>query len=167
LNDVLKATWRYPGWVMSDWGATPEWEFALKGLDQESGVQIDAMAWKMEPFVEPLKQAYAEGKLSKERLSDMVRRILRSMFAVGIDSWGEAPEVDMAAHHEIALETARQGIVLLKNDGALPLAADTTARIGLELGRPTRRVRGSHQDRRPSADPFDELQKALPDAHVE
>ena len=34
----------------------------------------------------------------------------------------------MAAHDEIALETARQGIVLLKNDGVLPLAADTTAR---------------------------------------
>ena len=27
--------------MMSDWGATPSWEFALAGLDQESGVQID------------------------------------------------------------------------------------------------------------------------------
>jgi hypothetical protein len=32
------------------------------------------------------------------------------MFAVGIDTRGEAPEVDMAAHNEIALQTARQGI---------------------------------------------------------
>jgi beta-glucosidase len=79
--------------------------------------------------VEPLREAYAAGKLSKERLSDMVRRILRSMFAVGIDAWGSSPEVDMAAHNEIALEEARQGIVLLKDDGVLPIAADSTARI--------------------------------------
>jgi beta-glucosidase len=131
LNDVLKGAWGYPGWVMSDWGATPEWEFALKGLDQECGIQFDTLYWNAQPFVEPLREAYAEGKLSKERLSDMVRRILRSMFAVGIDAWGPAPEVDMAKHSEIALETARQGIVLLKNDGVLPLAADTTARIAV------------------------------------
>jgi len=37
----------------------------------------------------------------------------------------------MASHNEIALETAHQGIVLLKNDGVLPLAADTTARIAM------------------------------------
>ncbi len=55
----------------------------------------------------------------------MVRRILRSMYAVGIDGWEAgrpgAPD-DTAAHHEIALEGARQGIVLLENDGILPLA---------------------------------------------
>jgi beta-glucosidase len=78
-----------------------------------------------------LQQAYAEGKVPKERLSDMVRRILRSMFAIGIERWGPAPEVDMAKHNEIALDTARQGIVLLKNDGALPLATDTTTRIAV------------------------------------
>jgi beta-glucosidase len=43
LNGVLKGAWGYPGWVMSDWGATPSWDFALKGLDQESGVQMDLM----------------------------------------------------------------------------------------------------------------------------
>lgn len=37
----------------------------------------------------------------------------------------------MARHDEIALETARQGIVLLKNDGVLPLAADSSARIAV------------------------------------
>jgi beta-glucosidase len=131
LNDVLKGAWGYKGWVMSDWGATPEWDFALKGLDQESGVQFDLMQWKAEPFTEPLRKAYAEGKLPKERLFDMVRRILRSMYAVGIDKWGTSPTVDLAKHNEIALETARQGIVLLKNDGALPLAIDRPLKIAL------------------------------------
>jgi beta-glucosidase len=37
LNDVLKDTWGYPGWVMSDWGAVRSWEFTLEGPDQESG----------------------------------------------------------------------------------------------------------------------------------
>jgi beta-glucosidase len=124
LNQVLKGAWGYPGWVMSDWGATASWEFALGGLDQECGVQMDVRMWGAEQFTEPLKQAYEEGRLSKERLSDMARRILRSMFAVGIDVWEDEPEVDLDAHNEISLETARQGIVLLKNEGALPLPSE-------------------------------------------
>jgi beta-glucosidase len=131
LQDVLKGAWGYPGWVMSDWGATASWEFALKGLDQDCGVQLDAITFGGEQFTAPLKKAYEEGKFPKERLSEMVRRILRSMFAVGIDAWGEAPEVDLAAHNAIALETARQGIVLLKNDGALPLPSDKKLKIAV------------------------------------
>jgi len=131
LEDVLKGAWGYPGWVMSDWGATPSWEFALNGLDQESGVQFDVMLWNTEAFTEPLREAHAEGELPKERLSEMVRRILRSIYAVGLDRPERAPEVDMAAHHDIALDAARQGIVLLKNDGALPLDADKPLKIGV------------------------------------
>ena len=131
LQDVLKGAWGYPGWVMSDWGATVSWEFALKGLDQECGVQMDAMMWGGEQFTGPLREAYAEGRFGQERLSGMVRRILRSMFAVGIDAWGEAPEADLAAHNAISLETARQGIVLLKNDGALPLPAGRKLKIAV------------------------------------
>lgn len=131
LQDILKGAWGYPGYVMSDWGATPDWEFALKGLDQESGVQFDTMLWGHEAFTEQLRNAYVEGKLTKERLSDMVRRILRSVYALGLDQPSPAPAVDEAAHSEVALEIARQGVVLLKNDGALPLARDELLRIGV------------------------------------
>jgi beta-glucosidase len=131
LNEVLKDAWGYRGYVMSDWGAVPEWQFALKGLDQESGIQLDVKHWGAAAFPDRLRAAYAEGKLPKERLSDMVRRILRSVYAVGIDKWGPAPKVDMAKHNELALETARQGIVLLKNDGALPLATDKPLKIAV------------------------------------
>ncbi|HEY7288495.1 MAG TPA: beta-glucosidase [Vicinamibacterales bacterium] len=131
LNGVLKGAWSYKGYVMSDWGAVPSWDFALKGLDQESGIQIDVRQWGGEAFSDKLRQAYAEGKLSKERLSDMVRRILRSAYAVGIDKWGPAPAVDLAKHNELALEIAREGIVLLKNDHVLPIAADKPLRIGV------------------------------------
>ena len=70
---------------------------------------------------------------AEERLSDMVRRVLRSIHAVGIDRWGPAPpKVDMAKHNAMALEIARQGIVLLKNDGGLlPLASDKPLKIAV------------------------------------
>ena len=194
IQDVLKGAWGYPGWVMSDWGATPSWEFALKGLDQESGLQIDVMMWKAEAFTDPLKAAHAEGKLPKQRLSDMVRRILRSMYAVGVDQWGAAPEVDLARHNDIALETARQGIVLLKNDGILPVASDTTASIAvigghaqvgvptgtgssavtppggyaevIQIGGPGGMGVGRNLYLLPSS-PLAELRKLLPKAHIE
>src|SRR5262245_39824445 len=71
LMEVLKGAWGYPGWVMSDWGATASWEFANKGLDQECGTQIDVMVWGAEQFTGKLKEAYADGRFPKERLSDM------------------------------------------------------------------------------------------------
>lgn len=131
INDVLKGVWGYRGWVMSDWGATPSWECALAGLDQECGAQIDVVFWQAEAFGDPLRAAYADGRLPKERLSDMVRRILRSMFAVGIAEHETVPRPDMAAHNDIARQVARQGIVLLQNRGVLPLDTDSVARIAV------------------------------------
>jgi beta-glucosidase len=131
LNEVLKGAWGYQGYVMSDWGAVPSWDYALKGLDQESGIQLDVQQWGGEAFTDKLRQAYAEGKLPEERLSDMVRRILRSMYAVGADKWGPTPAVDLARHNEIALEIARQGIVLLENDGVLPLPSGKKLKIAV------------------------------------
>ncbi|OBA84134.1 glycosyl hydrolase [Mycobacterium sp. 1164966.3] len=144
LNEVLKGAWGYRGWVMSDWGATPSWECALHGLDQECGAQLDAVFWQAEMFTEPLRVACADGRLPRERLSAMVRRILRSVFAVGVDRWPAAkPDTpDSLVHNEIALQIARQGIVLLVNRGVLPLAPETSAHIVViggyaQLGVPT------------------------------
>ncbi len=131
LNDVLKGAWGYKGYAMSDWGAVPAWDYALSGLDQESGIQLDVMQWGAEAFTDRLRAAYARGKFPKERLSDMVRRILRSAYAIGIDRWGPAPTLDMAKHNEIALEISRQGIVLLKNDGVLPVATGGKLKIAV------------------------------------
>jgi beta-glucosidase len=194
INDVLKGAWEYRGWVMSDWGATPRWECSLNGLDQECGAQLDALFWQSEPFTDHLRAAYADGRLPKDRLSDMVRRILRSMFAVGIDQWDAAPEPDMAAHNEIALQIARQGIVLLKNRGVLPLSSDSAARIaviggyaqtGVPIGCGSSAVvpPGGFADVIPiggpgltagsrnlyllPSSPLDELRKQLPNAQIE
>jgi beta-glucosidase len=111
---------------MSDWKAVYSWDFALKGLDQHSGAQLDEKEW----FNKPLRAAYAEGKLPRERLSDMVRRILRSIYAVGLDHPAELPPVDLTAHRDAALQVEREGIVLLQNNGVLPITA-TTRRIAV------------------------------------
>ncbi len=131
INQVLKGAWGYRGWVMSDWGATSSWEYALAGLDQECGAQLDALLWQSETFGAPLRAAYTDGRLPRERLSDMVRRILRSVFAVGADEAGAVTAPDLAAHHDVALQVARQGIVLLTNRGVLPLEPGSTARIAV------------------------------------
>jgi beta-glucosidase len=131
IQDVLKTAWGYQGWVMSDWGATSGWEFAVAGLDQESGAQIDVLMWGGEAFSEPLKQAYADGQFPSERLSEMVRRILRSIYAVGVDAWSGPVAIDMAQHNEVALRSARRGIVLLKNEGVLPLSRQAAMKLAV------------------------------------
>jgi beta-glucosidase len=120
LVEVLKGDWRYPGWVMSDWGAVHSVQDAANGLDQESGEQLDKSVF----FDASLKSAVAAGTVPASRIDDMVHRILRSMFAVGIvDHPPVREDIDYAAHAALALEIARKGIVLLKNDGnLLPLA---------------------------------------------
>ncbi len=121
LNDVLKRDWGYPGWVMSDWGAVGSTDAALHGLDQESGEQLDASIF----FGEPLEAAAAADPKYAARVVDMNRRILRSMFAVGIDADPAKPApLDFKADAAVAETAALQGIVLLKNrDHVLPLEA--------------------------------------------
>jgi beta-glucosidase len=120
LNRTLRADWNYPGWVMSDWGATHGLEAAEKGLDQESAQQADSRAY----FDKPLKAAVADGSFKKARLDLMVHRILRSMFAEGLFDHPPTPSpINYDADALIAQHTAEQGIVLLKNAGArLPLS---------------------------------------------
>jgi len=121
LDTVLKRDWRFPGWVMSDWGAVHDARDAARGLDQESGEQLDRTIF----FGAPLAAALRDGSVPKARIDDMVHRILRSMFAVGIDRPPTTQPIDYPAHAALALDIARKGIVLLKNEGRiLPLAAD-------------------------------------------
>jgi beta-glucosidase len=119
LNDAIKDSIGFSGFIMSDWMAVYSWDFALNGLDMHSGAQLDAEEW----FLGPLREKVADGTVPRARLSDMVRRILYGMFVAGLDRAAvETPaEVDAAAHDAIALEAARQGIVVLKNEGILPL----------------------------------------------
>lgn len=122
LNKVLKQDWGYRGFVMSDWGAVPNLEAALGGLDQQSGAQLDPDVF----FGDTLLEAAKADLRYAVRLDDMNRRILWAVYNNGLDKHPVAPggKIDFAAHAEVAQEMARQGIVLLRNEGeALPLAA--------------------------------------------
>jgi beta-glucosidase len=122
LNRVLKGDWHYPGWVLSDWGAVHALDYAQKGLDQQSGEQIDTAVF----FDKPLAAAVAAGEIPEARISDMVRRILRSMFVVGLfDHPGAPADADYDAHAADARAVAEQSIVVLRNErNLLPLSKD-------------------------------------------
>lgn len=131
LNRVLKQDWGFKGFVMSDWGAVPNIEAALKGLDQQSGEQLDTAVF----FGDKLAQAASGSATWSRRLDDMNKRILTSIYASELDSNPAMPGgvIDYAANAKIAEEVARQGIVLLQNRGnALPLGK--TARNILVIG---------------------------------
>jgi beta-glucosidase len=120
LNAVLKTDWRFAGFVMSDWGAVRSSSAAAHGLDQESGSQLDPKIW----FDAPLKADLQAGRLPLARLDDMVRRIMRSLIAAGVF---ERPAtagstIDYAADAKVAERVSDEGIVLLKNNGLLPLS---------------------------------------------
>jgi beta-glucosidase len=119
LNGVLKGDWGYKGWVMSDWGAVYDVSYFSKGLDQQSGSQLDGLVW----FDAPLQAELSAGRISRASLSQAVRRILRSFYAIGADAPLQESAIDYAAHALTARQAGAQGIVLLKNEGALPLGS--------------------------------------------
>jgi beta-glucosidase len=119
LNQVLKGAWKYPGWVMSDWGAVHGLADALHGLDQQSGSKLDPAVF----LGGTLAQAAAEDPAYAARLRDMNQRILRSVYAVGVDSAEPAAPIDAQADAAVAQAVANEGIVLLRNRAhALPLS---------------------------------------------
>jgi beta-glucosidase len=126
LTQVLKKDWGFKGWVLSDWEATHSTVRAANaGLDQEM---------PGDDFFGPaLKQAIADGKVPMSRLDDMDRRILRSMFAVGvIDHPPVKRVVDPFQGRDDARHIEDEGIVLLKNAGQqLPLKAASLREIAI------------------------------------
>jgi beta-glucosidase len=132
LSNVLKKTWGFQGFVVSDWGGTHSTaKAALAGLDQEMpGSQF---------FGDALKKAVESNEVPMARLNDMVHRILRSEIAAGLLDSPLATRVpDVFGGLEIAQRAAEQGTVLLKNaNGQLPLNAASVKSIA---------VMGSHSD---------------------
>jgi len=137
LNQVLKHDWAYPGFVMSDWGAVHSaGKSVLAGLDQESaGEFFDAMVY----FDKPLRAAVASGEVPQARIDDMVRRILRSLFAVGVmDHPSQPGPLDAVADAAVAQRAEEAGAVLLRNEQDLLPLSPTLASIA---------VIGGHADR--------------------
>ncbi|CAM3342685.1 beta-glucosidase [Asticcacaulis taihuensis] len=137
LTDVLKTDFGFKGFVMSDWGATHSTiPAANAGLDQQSGYPFDKAPY----FAGALGDAVASGQVSEARLDDMVRRVLWAMFSTGaFDNAVEVQDdkIDFTANGKVSQADAEAGMVLLKNEGALPLVASAKKIV----------ILGGHADR--------------------
>ena len=119
LTDILKGEWEFQGFVESDWiaGTHADTESVLAGLDLEM------------PFnthFRRLEQRVRAGELDEQALDRSVRRLLRAQLCFDLErEHVEDPGArETAEHLELAREVAQRGIVLLRNEGALPLAGD-------------------------------------------
>lgn len=134
LTDVLRNQWGFKGCVFSDL-------FSIDGIANthkvakdvkeagklalEAGVDIDLGA---NAYGEKTLQLIKEGHLEESYLDSAVANVLRLKFNMGlfenpyVSPEKAKKEVRSKKHKEIALQVAREGIVLLKNDGILPLS---------------------------------------------
>ena len=114
LTDILKNEWGFEGLVVSDWGAVHDRVAALRsGLDWQ-------MPGPRERDVRAVVEAVRSGSLDEAVVTESVRRILNIVFKAAETPKGG--EFDVEAHHELARRVAAECIVLLKNNGVLPLA---------------------------------------------
>ncbi len=113
LTEILKDEWGFEGLVVSDWGAVRDRVAALDaGLDWE-------MPGPQDRRVQAVVDAVHAGTLAEAALDESVRRILRIVFKARETPKGGTFDAD--AHHALARTIAAEGMVLLKNDGLLPL----------------------------------------------
>ena len=169
---VLREDWGFDGYVVSDCGApgflrsAHHWvkekmtaaTLALQsGLDLECGDNV---------YMEPLREAYRLGMVSDADIDRAARNILTARMRLGMfdspehNPYTKIPEsvIGSPKHCNLALESARQAIVLLKNeDGTLPLRKGRDRRIGV-VGINAGRCELGDYSGNPSAPPVSILQ---------
>jgi len=161
LVDILKEEWGFEGLVVSDWGAVHDRVAALKG-----GLDLEMPGPKPER-VQAVIDAVRSGDLDEALLDESVRRILRIVFQSAERDKG-AP-FDEQAHHALARRIAAEGMVLLKNDGILPLKKGLKRIAVIGRAAKTAHFQGggsSHVNPTQVASPFDELQQQAGEAEL-
>ncbi|MGN1265397.1 MAG: glycoside hydrolase family 3 N-terminal domain-containing protein [Muribaculaceae bacterium] len=134
MQDILRDEWGFRGIVVSDWSSVPHlknYHHCIDSLQQgavlavRAGMDIDL------PHGESFKtltQAVKEGQIAESELDVNVRRVLWLKFHLGlfdnpyIDTKAGKDLRDCAEHRQLARQMARESIVLLKNDGILPIS---------------------------------------------
>ncbi|MFD3409767.1 glycoside hydrolase family 3 N-terminal domain-containing protein [Streptomyces cyaneofuscatus] len=140
LGEVLRGEWGYTGTLVTDWDNVGRmvWEQKIYAdYAQASAAAVRAgndMVMTTSKFFEGAQEAVAEGALTEAEIDAAVRRILTLKFELGLfenprhpDAARQAEFIGSAAHAELNLEAARRSLVLLTNDGTLPLAGGLEA----------------------------------------
>ena len=160
LNKILKEEWGFEGLVVSDWGAVRDRVAALQGgLDWE-------MPGPQDRRVKEVIAAVQSGSLDEAVLDESVRRILRIVYKA--QETPKTGEFDVDAHHELARQIAAEGMVLLKNNGVLPLKDQQHMAV---IGRSAEQAHfqgggSSHINPTKVAVPFKELQAQASNAEL-
>ncbi len=137
LTELLRGSLGFKGIVVSDWGGIEMLhryhrtaESFKEAVKQSVEAGLDIASIGGERFYQALMELVQEGAVSERRIDESVRRILAVKFRLGLfDKVQVDPEqtskiVGRNSHRELALEAARKCIVLLKNEGLMPLKKD-------------------------------------------
>lgn len=136
LTELLRDEYGFKGYVVSDSGAV-ERLYKQHGVAEDfedaivqavnAGMNVRTNFRTMEHFVNPLRKVIAQGLISEETINSRVADVLRVKFELGlfdtpfVDAQAAPGIIHQAAHEAATLEAARKSMVLLKNDGILPL----------------------------------------------
>ena len=140
LTEILRGEWGFDGFVVTDWGADN---------DHPEGVKAGSNLVMPAPgpdCADGLVKAVKEGRVSEADLDKRLKELLGVVFSTS-EAVSKAPKTfDKDAHHAIARRCAEGSIVLLDNDGILPLKKETkTVIIGDFAGKPRYQGAGSSQ----------------------
>jgi beta-glucosidase len=140
LNDVLKGEWEFTGTLVTDWDNVGRmvWEQQVCADEVEAAtVAVRAgndLVMTTPGFFEGAQEAVRRGLLDEKEIDEAVRRILRLKFELGLFEDPRAPDTERQRsvigcreHAALNLEVARRSLVLLRNDGVLPLDGGLTA----------------------------------------
>ncbi|MCD8372065.1 MAG: glycoside hydrolase family 3 C-terminal domain-containing protein [Clostridia bacterium] len=122
ISDILRGEWNFDGIVVSDWVGTCD---RVEGVKAGEDIEMPCCPLSCEE----LENAVKEGKLNEEDIDGCVKRI--SAFS---QKWtGSVRECDFDEHSDFARRCAENSIVLLKNDGVLPLKKGVKVAVVGEL----------------------------------
>jgi beta-glucosidase len=113
LTEILKKEWGFEGLVVSDWGAVRDRVASMKG-----GLDLE-MPGPQDQRVKAVIDAVRAGELDERELDESVRRILKVIFTA--KKTPKKGNFDVHEHYKLAARKAGEGMVLLKNNGVLPL----------------------------------------------
>ena len=141
LKDLLRKEMGFDGFVVSDWMDIER----LHSMHHYSPTQEEAFCVSVEAgidmhmqgdnYFETVLAAVQSGRIPESRIDQAVIKILEAKFLLGlfenpiVDIEATRSQIAPEAHRKTALESARQGMVLLKNNGILPLKKDNYRRI--------------------------------------